>query len=57
MYKDKFFSLDKKIISYCAYCQEPITEDEGFIYINGKYYHYDPKNRLNNCYFPKKDEE
>ena len=54
---DKYFPTEKKIIAYCSYCGDPITEDEGFIYINGRYYHYDSKNKLKNCYFPEEYDE
>jgi len=44
--------MEKKVIAYCAYCKEPIYEEEGCICINGLYYHYDKDNDLLNCYFP-----
>lgn len=43
---------NKNMKKFCFYCKEPILEGERFIRIDGKYYHYDPNESLNNCYFP-----
>lgn len=50
---------DRKFISYCSYCGDPIFEDEGYICVNTLYYHYDRDNPYLNCYFPEdfKEEE
>ena len=46
-----------KIISYCCYCKEPIYEDAKFTIVNGEYYHYDPTDPYESCYFPGDSEE
>jgi hypothetical protein len=57
MYKEDFDLQNEKIIAYCFYCKSPILEGEGMICVNGKYYHYDLENRLNNCWFPEEQED
>jgi len=47
---------NEDILGYCAYCKEIVREGEGHVYVNGNYYHYDPINPLNNCYFPEEEE-
>lgn len=45
------YERNDKIIAWCNYCKSPIYEGEGMICVNGNYYHYDPNDRLNNCWF------
>lgn len=48
---------ERKIITWCAYCHNPIYEGESMICVNGNYYHYDENNLLNNCYYPENRED
>lgn len=57
MYEENLNLDDKQIVTYCSYCKDPIYEGEGMIRINRKYYHYDPNNQLNSCYFPEEQED
>jgi len=43
------------ILGYCVYCKGIVYEHEGYICIDGNYYHYS-KNYLLNCYFPEDEE-
>ncbi len=43
---------EPKFLGWCKYCKGEVYDDEGYICINGDYYHYDKTNRYLNCYFP-----
>ena len=45
------------VIAYCSYCKAPINEGDKMVVINGEFYHYDPNEPLNNCYFPSFENE
>ena len=53
----KQFNIPKEILAHCNYCKEPIYEDDGYVVVDGKNYHYDKVNYLNNCYFHEDDED
>ena len=49
--------ITEQPLGYCVYCKQEVYPSEGHIYIEGVgYFHYDPDNRLKNCYFPEYDE-
>ena len=49
---------EKRTITICIYCKDPIYEGEGIIYDkDGNPYHYDSAHPLNNCYYPEDEED
>lgn len=53
---DRWEGGTEDILGYCAYCKGIVHECEGHVCIDGLYYHYDPKNKMKNCWFPEGEE-